>query len=90
MASIVAWTVASPTGLATALIVASPTGSPVASSLASWGGYAQADPALVGVVVAAIAIFSVVYVLKRVLGERSPGRRNGPPPGSKPARARSR
>jgi divalent metal cation (Fe/Co/Zn/Cd) transporter len=60
------------------------------SGLASWSGYAQADPTLVGVVVAAIAIFAVVFVLKRVLGERRPGRAGGPRPGSKPARARSR
>jgi hypothetical protein len=56
------------------------------STVASLGGYAQADPTLVGVVVAAIAIFSMAYVLKRVLGERRPGR-SKPPSG---ARARSR
>jgi hypothetical protein len=69
-------------------VVSQVTSSPT-SGLASWGGYAQADPMLVGVVVAAIAIFALVYVLKRVLGERRPGHR-GPRPGSKPARARSR
>jgi hypothetical protein len=63
---------------------------PAASTVASLGGYAQADPTLVGVVVAAIAIFSVVYVLKRVLGERRPGRSSRSQSGVKPARARSR
>ena len=62
-----------------------------ASTGAAWGGYAQADPSLVGLVVGAIAIFSVVYVLKRVLGERPPGRsRRGRQAGGKPARVRSR
>jgi hypothetical protein len=64
--------------------------SPGVSGLASFGGYAQADPTLVGVVVAAIAIFAVAYVLKRVLGERRAGRGGGPRAGSKPARVRSR
>jgi hypothetical protein len=68
----------------------SPVASSAASGLSAWGGYAQADPTLVGVLVAAIAIFAVVYVLKRVLGERRPGRSSGPEAGSKPARARSR
>lgn len=64
--------------------------STLASTLASWAGYAQADPTLVGVVVAAIAIFAAVYVLKRVLGARRPRRSSEALPGRKPARARSR
>jgi hypothetical protein len=61
-----------------------------ASTGAARGGYAHADPTLVGLVVFTIAAFSVVYVLKRVLGERRPGRRSGRASGSKAARMRSR
>jgi hypothetical protein len=61
-----------------------------ASTGAAWGGYAQADPTLVGLVVVTIAIFSVVYVLKRVLDDRQSGRRRGRRHGRKPARVRSR
>jgi hypothetical protein len=61
------------------------------AAVASWGGYAEADPTLVGVVVAAIAIFSVAYVVRRVLGERLASRRSKAwPAAGKSARARSR
>lgn len=44
---------------------------------ASWWGYAEADPALVGVVVAAVAAFAVIYVGQRLLSgrRRVPGQR---------------
>jgi ABC-type uncharacterized transport system permease subunit len=89
-ASTMASVMALPVALPGTLPVALPVVVPGAVIVSSWTGYAQADPTLVGVVVAAIAIFSVVYVLKRVLGERRPGRRSGPTPGSRSARERSR
>lgn len=35
-------------------------------ALASWWGYAEADPRLVGVVVAAVAVFAAAYVGQRL------------------------
>lgn len=55
--------------------------SKVVESRATWWGYAEADPAVVGVVVAAVVAFALTYVAQRLLRDRTrarPGRRQGP------------
>jgi len=42
---------------------------------ASLWGYAEADPVVVGVVVAAVVVLAGVYVVLRVTGNHTPGRR---------------
>lgn len=37
----------------------------------AWWGLAEADATIVGLVVAAIAVFAVVYVVQRVRGNKS-------------------
>ncbi|GAB4519941.1 MAG: hypothetical protein Tsb0020_38500 [Haliangiales bacterium] len=58
-------------------------------TLATWWGYAEADPLLVGVVVAAVASFALVYVGKRLIADRRPGQ-PGPSPRRDAARKRRR
>ncbi len=44
---------------------------PDLAPLGSWWGYAEADPTIVGVLVAAIAVLAVGYVISRIRRSRS-------------------
>jgi len=38
--------------------------------LGAWWGYAEADAAVVGVLVAAVVLFAAVYVIRRLRGRK--------------------
>jgi high-affinity Fe2+/Pb2+ permease len=51
--------------------------------LYAWWGYAEAEPTLVGILVAVIAVLAVVYVITRLVRGRGPRARPGKKAGSR-------
>jgi hypothetical protein len=49
----------------------------------AWWGYAEAEPTLVGVLVAALAALAVIYVVTRLVRGRGPRPRPGKKAGSR-------
>ena len=41
--------------------------------MASWWGYAEADPTVVGILVGTVALIAIAFVVKRLVGDASDG-----------------